>query len=134
MPVPALVSVTLAPGTSAPDVSRTVPTTEALSNCANAELAPVHRRTRARTERTQASRTVGIWPPRLSARRDGRAKRMQQLRNERLLHDPQKEQNELEHQDHHDRDFEELAARDGDLLHREAVDVVERLQLLLDAL
>ena len=40
MPVPALVSVTFAPGTTAPDVSRTVPTTVAVSNCASAGAAP----------------------------------------------------------------------------------------------
>src|SRR5262245_55484605 len=133
IPVSALVSVTLAPGTSAPDVSRTVPTTEALSNCANAELAPARSRARIRMERTQASRTVGIWPPRLSARRDGRAKQVQQLRNERLLHDAQEEQNQFEDQDQDDGDLQKLAARDGDLLDGEAVDVVERFQLVLDA-
>src|SRR5262249_41551421 len=40
--------------------------------------------------------------------------------------------NELQDQDHDDNDLEELAARDGDLFDDETVNVVQRLQLLLD--
>src|SRR3954465_11998945 len=51
-----------------------------------------------------------------------------------LLHDPEEEQHELQHQDEDDGELEELAARDRDLLDGKAIDVVERLQLVLDAL
>src|SRR5436309_663484 len=48
------------------------------------------------------------------------------------LHHAHEHEHEFQDQDQDDRDFEELPARDGGLLEREARDVVERFELLLD--
>src|SRR5512145_2759881 len=48
-------------------------------------------------------------------------------------HYPREKQHQLEDENEDDRQLEEVAAGNGDLLDREPVDVVERLQLLLDA-
>src|SRR5690349_7667118 len=57
MPVPALVSVTFAPCTTAPDASRTVPSTVAASNCASAGRTDPRNR---RTNRTADLRALHI--------------------------------------------------------------------------
>src|SRR5262245_31768520 len=51
-----------------------------------------------------------------------------------LFHEAQKEKDQLENQDEHDHELEELTARNRDLLDNGLVDVVERLHLFLDVL
>jgi hypothetical protein len=53
-------------------------------------------------------------------------------RTVRLGHDPHEEEHELKHEDQHDGRLEELAARHRGLFDREAIDVVERLELGFD--
>src|ERR1700752_5531145 len=48
----------------------------------------------------------------------------------RLFHDSHEEKHELQHQDEHDRQLEELAAIHRGLIDGEAIDVVERLELV----
>ena len=50
-----------------------------------------------------------------------------------LLRDSYQEQHDLQHDQQHDGELEQFAARDGRLLDREAIDLVHRLQLLLNA-
>src|SRR6185503_3609082 len=51
--------------------------------------------------------------------------------NSVLLHHPHEEKHEFQHQDQHDRELHHLPARNRRQLHRVAVDVVQRLELLL---
>src|SRR5262245_43194858 len=65
-PVAVLVSVTLAPGMTAPDVSRIVPTTDAVSNCAKA-VDPVARHTNNTAASTRIATPPKIFPMNESA-------------------------------------------------------------------
>src|SRR5262245_15067470 len=49
-----------------------------------------------------------------------------------LLHDPHEEQDQLENEDEHDQQFQRFTASHAGLLDREAVDVIEGIQLLAD--
>src|SRR5581483_1335989 len=71
-PVAVLVSGTFASGTTAPDASRTVPTTEAVSNCANAGTAHSNRNTN--SEHTRCRAGFGMRSM-LSTADDSRVKR-----------------------------------------------------------
>jgi hypothetical protein len=51
-----------------------------------------------------------------------------------LLHDSHHEEHQLEDQDQDDQQFERFAARHASLLDREAIDRIERVQLLANVL